>query len=38
MIIILTLVSALLSVGTSYLGYRAYILAGLLADAQETIE
>jgi hypothetical protein len=38
MIIILTLVSALLLVGTSYLGYRAYILAGLLADAQETIE
>ena len=38
MIITMTLVSALLLVGTSYLGYRAYILAGLLADAQETIE
>ena len=38
MIITLTLVSALLAVGASYLGYRAYILAGLLADAQETIE
>lgn len=38
MIITLTLVSALLLVGASYLGYRAYILAGLLADAQETIE
>ena len=38
MIITMTLVSALLLVGASYLGYRAYILAGLLADAQETIE
>ena len=38
MIITLTLVSALLLVGTSYLGYRAYILAGILADAQEAIE
>lgn len=38
MIITLILVSALLAVGAGYLGYRAYILAGLLADAQETIE
>ena len=38
MIITMTLVSVLLLVGASYLGYRAYILAGLLADAQETIE
>jgi hypothetical protein len=38
MIITLILVSALLAVGAGYLGYRAYILAGWLADAQETIE
>ena len=38
MIITLTLVSALLLVGASYLGYRAYILAGILADAQEELE
>ncbi len=38
MIITLILVSALLAVGAGYLGYRAYVLAGLLADAEEVIE
>ena len=38
MIITLILISALLAVGAVYLGHRAYILAGFLTDAQETIE
>ena len=38
MIITLILISALLAVGAVYIGYRAYILAGFLTDAQETIE
>ena len=38
MIITLILVSALLAVGAGYLGHRAYVLAGLLADAEEVIE
>jgi hypothetical protein len=38
MIITLILVSALLAVGAGYLGHRAYVLAGLLADAEEAIE
>ena len=38
MIITLILVSALLAVGAGYLGHRAYVLAGLLADAEDAIE